>query len=129
MFGEMLDGSATVELRPPVEPRESVIANGVYMMLLPKEPPGPDLFALFRNNAGMIVPWPSPAVLKRDRAPDAPDRCPACDNKEWDMAEIRTEPAHEHYRHRGLICATCGLQYGGWTAFGRKRPGFEPAGE
>jgi hypothetical protein len=129
VFGEMLAGSAVVELRPPVKPRESVIANGAYMMMLDKEPAGPDLFVLFRDESGAIVPWRNPAVLRRNQASDAHEPCPACGNTEWDRVEIRTGPEYEHYRHRGLVCATCGLQYGGWEAFGRRRLEFEEVGD
>jgi hypothetical protein len=122
VFGEMLPGSATVELRPPATPRQSVIANGVYMILLDREPPGPGPFVVFRDQAGEIVPWPNPKVLKRQRAPDADEPCPACGATEWDMVDIRAEPEYEHYRHRGLVCATCGFQHGGWTPVGRRRP-------
>lgn len=128
VFGEMLAASTAVEFRPSVEPRESVIANGIYMMLLDKEPPGPGLFVVFPDQAGAIVPWRNPAVIRRDRAPDAHEPCPACGSAEWDTVEISTGPEYEHYRHRGLVRATCGLQYGGWEALGRRRPEFESVG-
>lgn len=129
VFGEMLPGSAVVELHPAAKPRESVIANGVYMILLDQEPPGEDLFVVFRDDDGVIVPWRNRTVLKRRPAADAQGPCPACGDTRWDRVEIRTGPEYEHYRHRGLICATCGVEYGGWEAFGRRRPGFEPAGD
>lgn len=120
----MLTGSAKVELRPPLKPLRSVVGNGVYMILLEKRSRDHDLFVVFRDSAGEIVPWPNPAVLRTERAQDIDEPCPACQHNQWDMVEIRTEPDFECYRQRGLVCATCGLQYGGWEDVGRKRPGY-----
>lgn len=127
VFGEMLAGSAVVELRPSVPHRKSVVARGVYMMLLDEEPPDREIFVVFRDEIGSIVPWPHPAVLKRCRATDRDESCPACGSREWDTVEIRTEPEVEHYRHRGSVCSACGLQHGGWTAVGPRRREFRAA--
>jgi hypothetical protein len=78
---------------------------------------------VFQDSSGQIVPWPHEGVLKREKVADADRPCPACGNLAWDAIEVRTAPTATRYRRRGLVCGACGLQFGGWTEVGRRRPG------
>jgi hypothetical protein len=121
--GDLVAGSERVEIRAPVDPQQIVLAGGAYMALLPDRVAPGEVFVVFRDRAGRIVPWPSPELLKREPVVDTDVRCPACGELAWDAIEVRSEPQDSHYRQRGLMCRVCGRQHGGWRAVGRRRPG------
>ena len=120
--GELVAGSERVEIHAPVDPDQVVLAGGAYMALLPGRVAPGEVFLVFRDRAGRIVPWPSPEELKREPVVDTDVRCPACGKLAWDAIEVRAEPQDSHYRKRGLVCRVCGHQHGGWRAAGRRRP-------
>jgi hypothetical protein len=119
--GELVAGSDRAEIRPLVDAAHVVLAGGAYMALLPGRVAPGDVFVVFRDRAGRIVPWPSLEALKREPVVDTDVRCPACGELAWDAIEIRAEPQDSHYRKRGLVCRICGHQHGGWRAAGRRR--------
>jgi hypothetical protein len=100
-----------------------VVVQRAYLGLLPDPVEPSDIFAVFRDDEGRIVPRLPPEALKREPVPDATAPCPACGEVTWDAIEVRTDPDHVYYRQRGVICRTCGLQHGGWRSIGRRRRG------
>jgi hypothetical protein len=123
IFGELVAGGARVEIHAPVDADQVVLAGGAYMALLPGRVAPGEVFVVFRDRAGRIVPWPSPEALKRELVVETDVRCPACGELAWDAIEVRAEPQDSHYRKRGLVCRVCGHQHGGWRAAGRRRSG------
>jgi hypothetical protein len=125
LTGDMLRGSTQVEVRTPVAPDEVVVAGGVYMTLVRDHVLQRDAFVVFRDDQDRIIPCPVADELKREPVTDTDVPCRACGKVTWDAVEVRSRPTSSRYRQRGLVCGTCGHQWGGWTDTGRRRPGVK----
>jgi hypothetical protein len=123
LSGDLLPGSTRVEVRTPVAPERVLVAGGAYMALVREHVQQHEALVIFRDDRDQIVPWPVARELKREPVTDATVACPACGELDWDAVEIRSPSTARRYRQRGLVCGTCGHQWGGWTDTGRRRRG------
>jgi hypothetical protein len=116
-------GACEVEIRAPVDPLELVVAGGAYVALLPARLDTRNVFAVFRDDNGAIVPVrPVDAeVLARHLISDTDTVCPACGECDWEAIQIRASPDRDFTREEIVVCRVCGRQEGGRRSAGRRR--------
>lgn len=113
LAGEIPPGAEAIAVRAPVQPRETVVAGGRYLAVLPEKVSGESVTVLARDAAGAIVPWPVVGETRRRVLADADISCPACGGRAWDVV---WRPGA-----RTTVCHTCGWSDGGWTDTGPGR--------
>ena len=116
-------GRARSRSARPFDPLELVVVGGAYVALLPARLDTRNVFAVFRDDNGAIVPVRrvDAEVLARHLITDTDTVCPACGECDWEAIRIRARPDKGFTREEIVVCRVCGRQEGGRRSAGRRR--------
>jgi hypothetical protein len=108
--GLLPPGATTAEVTDSMGVKHRcAVGDGAWVALTPNllGHPGEPIVAYRDEDGGPVKRPPSPKELRREPVEDATERCPACEEKGWDLV-TEADPYDRGNERMSVTCRTCG---------------------